>query len=89
MLKRYVQYFNPAFTAVTGTVTDLRALTAPLGVVFSYDPPDQSGNYAVDHSSVIFLINPESEEAAIYTPPMIFGRMAADYRAIIKYYGKR
>lgn len=89
LLKRYVQHFNPAFTAVTGTVTELRALTAPLGVAFSYDPPDQSGNYAVDHSAVIFLINPESEETAIYTPPMISERMAADYRAITSYYGER
>ncbi len=89
LLVRYVRHFNPAFTGVTGTVADLRALTAPLGVAFSYDPPDQSGNYTVDHSSVVFLINPANREAAIYTPPMISGRMAADYRAIIKYYGER
>ena len=89
LLKQYAHYFNPAFIGVTGAVDNLHALTDPLGVAFSYDPPNQSGNYSVDHSAVVFLIDPRGEETAIYTPPMIPERMAADYRAIVNYYGDR
>lgn len=87
VLKDYVQYFDVAFTGVTGTTDNLRALTKPLGVAFSYEPPDQSGNYGVDHSAAVFMINPHGEETAIYTPPLIAERMAADYNAIVAYYG--
>lgn len=89
LLTQYVRYFNPGFTGVTGTLEQLRILTKPLGVAFSYEPADQSGNYSVDHSSVVFLINPKGEEVAIYTPPMIPARMADDYRTIVNYYGDR
>lgn len=88
LLQQYVQYFNIRFAAATGAVERLRALTGPLGVAFSYDPPDQIGNYGVDHTSAIFLINPRGQESALYTPPLIPERMAADYRAIVNYYGE-
>ncbi|MGA9851942.1 MAG: SCO family protein [Gammaproteobacteria bacterium] len=89
LLKEYVHFFNPVFIGITGSVDQLHALADPLGVAFSYDPPDQSGNYSVDHSSVIFLINPKGKVAAIYTPVLIPERMTADYRAIVNYYGDR
>ncbi len=89
LLKEYVHYFNSGFLGMTGAVDQLRVLTKPLGVAFSYEPQDRSGNYSVDHSAVVFLINPEGKESAIFTPPMLPERMAADYRAIVNYYGDR
>lgn len=88
LLARYVRYFNGNFIGVTGAVEQLRLLTRALGVAFSYDPPDQSGNYSVDHSSVIFVINPDGEEHAIFTPPMLPTRMAEDYRIIVNQFGE-
>ena len=87
LLARYMRYFNANFIGVTGAVEQLQLLTKPLGVAFSYDPPDQSGNYSVDHSAVVFLINPQGQEQAIFTPPMIPTRMAADYRTILDQFG--
>lgn len=88
LLARYVRYFNADFIGVTGAVEQLQLLAKPLGVAFSYEPQDQSGNYGVDHSAVVFLINPLGQEQAIFTPPMIPTRMAADYHTILDQYGE-
>lgn len=87
LLKQYVHYFNSDFSGVTGDVDQLRALTKPMGVAFSYELQDPAGNYTVDHSAVVFLINPEGKESAIFTPPMIPERIATDFRTIIDYHG--
>jgi protein SCO1 len=88
-LRSYVHNFNPDFVGVTGSVASLHTLTDPLGVAFSYDPPDRLGHYDVQHSVAVFLINPRGQETAIYTSPMTPGRMASDYRAIVGYFGDR
>ncbi|HSN17872.1 MAG TPA: SCO family protein [Gammaproteobacteria bacterium] len=87
LLKNYALYFNPAFTGATGSLDALHALTTPLGVDFSYGKPDAKGDYAVDHTSFVVLVDPRAEEVALFSPPMEPARMAADYRAILKFYG--
>jgi protein SCO1/2 len=87
LLRNYTLYFNPAFVGVTGELEQLRALTAPLGVDFSYDPANQTGNYAVNHSVAVILVDPQAEETAVFTPPLVPERMAADFRAIVDYRG--
>ena len=88
LLKNYTLYFNPGFTGVTGNLAALRTLTGPLGVDFSYGKPDAKGGYAVVHTSFVVLVDPQTEEVALFSPPMEPARMAADYRAILKYYGE-
>lgn len=87
LLEKYAHYFNPSFVGVTGTLDELHNLTGKLGVSFSYDPEDRTGDYAVSHSSVVFLVDPKGEETALYTPPLLPDRMVSDYRAILRYYG--
>jgi len=89
LLKNYALYFNADFTGITGSVEALRALTAPLGMDFSYGKPDKQGNYGVTHSTAVILVDPEGEETALYTPPLDAKRMAADYVNIIRYYGEQ
>lgn len=88
LLKNYTLYFNPGFTGATGSLDALRALTGPLGVDFSYGKPDAKGDYSVDHTSFVVLVDPKAEEVAMFSPPMEPARMAADYRAILKFYGE-
>lgn len=88
LLKRYAAYFNPGFSGMTGALPELRALTTPLGTDFSYGRPDKLGNYAVIHSTMVVLVNPEAEETALFTPPLNPARMASDYIKIIHYYGE-
>jgi len=58
----------------------------PLGVAFSYGPPDPSGDYSADDYALVSLINPHVQEAAIYAT-LIPEPMAADYRATAHYPG--
>lgn len=87
LLKGYAAYFDPAFLAATGSEDQLQTLTQPLGVAYTYGPADKTGNYSVDHSVAVFLIDPQGRETAVFSPPLEPKRMAADYRAILAYYG--
>ena len=87
LLKDYAAYFDPAFLGATGSEDQLQALTQPLGVAYSYGPADKSGNYSVDHSVAVFLIDPAGRETAVFSPPLEPKRTAADYQAILAYHG--
>lgn len=89
LLERYVTYFNPGFSGLTGTLPELKTLTEPLGADFSYGRPDQTGDYAVIHSAMVVLVDPKAEEVALFMPPLSPVRMASDYVNIIRYYGER
>lgn len=89
LLRNYVLYFNPGFQGATGSLEALRSLTGPLGVDFSYDPADQKGDYAVNHSSFVVMVDPQAEEVALFSPPLEPKRMAADYQAILTYHGDK
>lgn len=57
LLKNYVRYFNSQFIAATGTLEQLNALTAPLGVRHRR-LTEQGAEYPVEHSADVWLIDP-------------------------------
>ena len=58
VLKRYVSYFGPQFIGLrSGTDGPLDDLTRRYRVAYHREPPDRSGDYAVDHSSAIFIFD--------------------------------
>ena len=89
LLGDYALYFNPGFLAATGSLDALRTLTVPLDIEFSYDKPDAKGDYAVNHSTAVILVDPDAEETALFVPPLDPKRMAGDYLSILKYYGEQ
>lgn len=67
-LAEYVAYFGPSNAGLTGSEDAIRALTEPLGIYFSkVDIPD--GDYTVDHSAAVLLINPEGQFHALFSGP--------------------
>jgi protein SCO1/2 len=88
LLRNYALYFNPDFVGATGSLDALRALTGPLDVDFSYTPASQQGNYSVNHSSFVVLVDKQGEEVAVFDPPLDPRRMSSDYLNILKYYGE-
>jgi len=87
-LKTYVAYFDPAFVGATGDEDALHALTVPLGVDYSYGKPDAKGDYAVDHSTFVVLVDRQGRQVAMFSPPLDAKRVDADYMNILKYYGE-
>jgi protein SCO1/2 len=88
LLKTYAAYFDPAFIGATGDEDALHALTLPLGVDYSYGKPDAKGDYTVDHSSFVILVDRQGRQVAMFAPPLDAKQTAADYMNILKYYGE-
>src|SRR5262249_30412963 len=57
LLKQYMSYFGPQFIGLRGDDDALRPLIRRYRVAYHRDPPDQNGNYAVEHSSVVFVFD--------------------------------
>ena len=52
-------------------------LTRALGLVYSRDSADD-GNYAVDHSAAVVIIDPRGREIGLFRPPFEADKIAAD-----------
>lgn len=71
VLERYVEYFGQGVTGVTGSLEDLRALTAALGIHFEKAPAGDgpADEYLVNHSAAVLVIDPQARLAAIFGAP--------------------
>lgn len=71
ILGEYVRYFDRSFTGVTGKPKMLEALTLQAGIAYMKPTTTavSGGNYIVDHSASILLINPQGRLAAYLKPP--------------------
>ena len=81
-LAGYLPQFDRAFTAVTGAPAALAPLQQACGVVAILGRAE-SGSYAVEHSSAVFLVDPEARLAAVFPAPQSAQVLSADYRAIV------
>ena len=63
----YVRGFDATFRGVTGTLDEIDKLANALGAPYFVDVTGE--RYIVDHSSAIFVINPDAALAATITAP--------------------
>ena len=84
-LGAYVEFFLPKLIGVTGNSADLENFASQLAVGFKAHS-NKGENYPVDHSNAILLVNPAAEFQAVLTAPHTAERLAADFRAIQKWY---
>ncbi len=77
VLGRFVPAFNPAFVGATGSDEALQALTKPLGVYFVRNVQEGPG-YSVDHSSAVYLIDPQGRLQASFQMPQTPQQMERD-----------
>jgi protein SCO1/2 len=68
LLGQYVDYFGEGNLGVTGELEGIKTLTAALGIYFEKAPTDD-GNYGVDHSAAVLVINPDGEFSALFSAP--------------------
>jgi protein SCO1 len=87
-LGRYVRHFDATITGVTGDQAAIGALTRELGVAVILGSPDENGNYGVDHSTSVFLVDPEARVTAIFGAPHAAAVIARDYRRIVDTAGR-
>ncbi len=79
VLGLYLHAFDPSFLGVTGDPQAIAALAANFGVAFNrVELP--GGDYTMDHSAVVFLLDAGAHIAAIFTPPLEAPALSADLR---------
>ena len=84
----YVHAFDPAFRGATGTAAALLPLATRFGVAVNrVELP--GGDYTMDHSAVVFLLDRAANIVAIFTPPFDAAAMATDLRLAAPYLSGR
>jgi protein SCO1/2 len=82
-LNQFVPNFDPEFIGLTAANQPaIEALAKTWGVAVNIQY-GADGNYIVDHSTVIFVIDPAGHLAAILTGPFTVDALQSDYRRIV------
>jgi len=79
----YVGSFDPRFIGLRGTPEETAAVADEYRVYYAVRQLGH-GEYALDHSSFIYVMNPEGEFAKILTGDLPGHQMADDLRQLIK-----
>lgn len=78
-LKRYVNAFSGQMIGLRGGDAQLDMLMHSLGAV-RYKHPLPGGDYTMDHSATLYLIDARGRLAAVFTPPFSLPALDADLR---------
>ncbi len=82
-LNTFVPAFDPDFIGLTApSQTAIEALAKKWGVTVAIESAP-NGDYIVDHSAAIFVIDPAGRLAAILTGPSTVDALLTDYRRIV------
>jgi protein SCO1/2 len=77
----YAHYFHPATLASSPTPEQLAAFSQALGLVYmKVQEPD--GNYSMDHSATLVLLDPQGRQAGLLSPPLDAQKIADDLRLL-------
>ncbi len=77
VLGQYVHAFDPQFQGLTGDPRTIARLAANFGVAVNrVELP--GGDYTMDHSAVVFLLDDTAHIVAIFTPPFDVASLSAD-----------
>jgi protein SCO1/2 len=77
-LAGYVARFDPSVIGVTGSAAAVDAFASGMGVAHQKIAMSD-GDYMVDHSAFVLLLDPQARLAAVFTPPHSAERLATDY----------
>jgi protein SCO1/2 len=84
VLERYVHAFDPDFLGLTADPATLARLAASFGVAIQRVPLP-GGDYTMDHSAVLFLLDAQGEIVGLFTPPFDTERLVADLKRAAPY----
>ena len=82
-LAKYVPYFDPEFIGLTAAdQPSIEAVAKKIGVGVIIQPTTD-GNYTVDHSGEIFVLDPEGRITAILSGPFTVDALQGDFKRIV------
>jgi protein SCO1/2 len=83
-LATYLDYFDPAFIGMTGTVEEIQPVARQFGIFFERQEGSANTNYLVDHTSAVTVIDPEGHVRMIFTYGVKGEEMASDIRYLMR-----
>jgi protein SCO1/2 len=82
-MAKYVPYFDPDFIGLTAAdQPSIEAVAKKLGVSVILQPTSD-GNYTVDHSGAIFVVDPGGRVTAILSGPFSVDALQGDFQRIV------
>lgn len=87
-LTTYLNSFNPQFIGLTGPKDQIDQLTQELNVLYAKVAQPNAknpGEYTIDHSGTVLIIDPQGRFRGVFTPPIDADKIAHDMREIMKY----
>jgi len=85
---KYAHAFDPSFIGLTGDREAIEKVTKAFAVAaVKVDLP--GGDYTMDHSAAVFLVNAKAQIVGIFTPPFDSRRLAQDLVAAAPRVGAR
>jgi protein SCO1 len=83
-LNQFVPNFDPEFIALTAASQPaIEALAKKWGVAVNIEYAADGSNYVVDHATVIFVIDPAGNLAAILSGPFTVDALSSDFQRIV------
>ncbi|MDR5873707.1 MULTISPECIES: SCO family protein [Vreelandella] len=83
-LANYVDFFGDNIVGLTGTEPQLRELAKRYRTTFGYDEPGPDGNYAVSHSSAIYVFDRDGSARLLIRPGLKAEEIRHDLVALIQ-----
>ena len=83
-LAQYVAFFNTKFVGATGGDEALARFAREVGVAYSFPEGKNGRSYAVDHSSIVALFDPDARLHAVFTPPQKAEDIVDGFRKILR-----
>jgi protein SCO1/2 len=80
---QYAQVFNPAFKGVSGTKDQIDKVTGELGIYYLFGTPDAQGNYAVEHTASVLVLNPEGKLVLTWPQGTTAEQMKQDMKTLV------
>ncbi len=80
VMKQYVAAFGPRFMGLTGSQAALDKVEKEFRV-YARKQPLEGGTYAMDHSSVVYLMGPDGRLVKYYNDPLSPDQLAKDLKS--------
>ncbi|RPI91974.1 MAG: hypothetical protein EHM40_14275 [Chloroflexi bacterium] len=84
-LEQYAHVFGSDFIGASGTRAEIDLITGSLGVIYKINEPDEDGNYTVDHSSFVYVIDRQGYLVMNWTHESQPDEISADLRYLLEH----
>ncbi|GAB4500731.1 MAG: SCO family protein [Anaerolineales bacterium] len=79
----YARLFNPAFLGLTGSTAEIETVTKQYGISYELLPPDANGDYEVEHTASVLVLNTQGELMLTWPFGLQAEQMEQDMKAIV------